>query len=94
VSPAKKRASAEAAAEKAQATAALPSIDPALLALRPRPEPAPEILAALTAAAQLVWPQPVTAPAPEPRGGDSWRFSGRWWAQPALVRRARPWTGR
>jgi hypothetical protein len=94
VSPAKKRASAKTPDKNAQPTVVLPTIDPALLGLRPKPVPAPEILAALTAAAQLVWPQPMAAPAPEPRGGESWRFSGRWWAQPALVRRARPWTGR
>jgi hypothetical protein len=100
VTPAKKSGPAKKAAKKAPAERA-PSpapatlaVDPTMLALRPRPEPAPEILAAITAAAQLVWPRPGVAPQPEARGGDSWRFSGRWWAQPALVRRARPWTGR
>jgi hypothetical protein len=96
VTPAKKAPAKKAAAKKAAGASASapPAVDVAMLALRPRPEPAPEVLAAITAAAQLVWPQPGAAPAPEPRNGDSWRFSGRWWAQPALVRRARPWTGR
>jgi hypothetical protein len=97
--PAKKAPAAKkAAAKKTVATgaaAAMPSpIDPSMLALRPRPAPAPEVLAAITAAAQLVWPRPAAAPQPEVRSGESWRFSGRWWAQPALVRRPRPWTGR
>ena len=29
------------------------------LALLPRPEPGPEVMAAIAAAAQLVWPQPI-----------------------------------
>ena len=46
-------------------------------------------LAAIVAAAQLLWARP--AAPEEPPAHDAWRFSGRWWAQPALVRRARPW---
>ena len=65
----------------------------ASLALRPRPEPAPEILAAITAAAQMVWPQPAL-PEAEDIGHDAWRFSGRWWALPTPMRRARPWARR
>jgi hypothetical protein len=68
-----------------------PVIDPAQLTLLPRPEPSAEALAVITAAAQLLWPQP--AP-PDAQDGahDAWRFSGRWWAQPVTMRRARPWT--
>jgi hypothetical protein len=68
----------------------LPVIAPEQLALRPRPEPAPEALAAIVAAAQLLWTRPAAPEAPQP-AHDAWRFSGRWWAQPSLVRRARPW---
>ena len=68
----------------------LVALRPEQLTLRPRPEPAPEALAAITAAAQLLWARPA-APEDPPPAHDAWRFSGRWWAQPALVRRARPW---
>ena len=68
----------------------LPALSPDQLALRPRPEPAPEALAAIAAAAQLLWARPAAPADPRPPH-DAWRFSGRWWAQPALVRRARPW---
>ncbi|MFA9564153.1 MAG: hypothetical protein ACERLM_05550 [Acidimicrobiales bacterium] len=39
-----------------------------------------EEAAAIVAAIELVWPQPV-APASQVNGrsGTSWRFSGRWW---------------
>jgi hypothetical protein len=68
----------------------LPAVSPDQLALRPRPEPAPEAVAAIAAAAQLLWNRPAAPEAPHP-AQDAWRFSGRWWAQPALVRRSRPW---
>jgi hypothetical protein len=68
-------------------------IDPAQLALLARPEPGPEVMAAITAAAHLVWPEPATPDAQNPVH-DAWRFSGRWWAQPAATRRARPWARR
>jgi hypothetical protein len=67
-----------------------PVIDASQLGLLPRPEPAPDVLAAITAAAQLVWPRPAE-PEPTDPGHDAWRFSGRWWAQPTPMRRARPW---
>ena len=66
------------------------AIDPEQLALCPRPGPRPEVVAAITAAAQLVWPQPAEPDARNPVH-DAWRFSGRWWAQPITRRRARPW---
>jgi hypothetical protein len=68
----------------------LPAVNLEQLALRPRPEPAPEALAVIAAAAQLLWTRPAAPEAPHP-AHDGWRFSGRWWAQPALVRRSRPW---
>jgi hypothetical protein len=82
----------EAAPAPASAAPANPlrAVSPDLLALRPRPEPAPEVLAAIAAAAQLLWTRPAAPEAPHP-AHDAWRFSGRWWAQPALVRRSRPW---
>ena len=60
------------------------------LTLRPRPEPSPEVMAAITAAAQLVWPQP-GAPDEQNPVHQSWRFSGRWWIKPTPLRRDRPW---
>jgi hypothetical protein len=72
---------------------AQPSIDPAQLDLLARPGPPAEVLAVITAAAQLLWPQPVGPDAQDPVH-DAWRFSGRWWAQPVTMRRARPWTRR
>jgi hypothetical protein len=66
------------------------TVDPAQLALPPRPAPPPDVMAAITAAAQLLWPQPGAPDAQDPIH-ESWRFSGRWWSQPAQLRRARPW---
>jgi len=71
-------------------TSTLAAVSPAQLTLLPRPEPPPQALAAIVAAAQLLWAQPA-APEELNPPHDAWRFSGRWWAQPALVRRARPW---
>ena len=72
---------------------ALPAVDPAQLALRPRPGASPEVMAAIAAAAQLVWPRPAPPDAQNPVH-DAWRFSGRWWAQAghhaAVATRARP----
>ena len=56
--------------------------------LSPRPEPDPEVLAVITAAAeQLLRPAAVLsteAPA------NPWRFSGRWFTKPHVERRDRP----
>ena len=82
-----KKATKEAVRE---ARPASPVVEGAQLALRPRPGPAPDVLAAITAAAQLAWPRPA-APETVDSGHDAWRFSGRWWAQPVTMRRARPW---
>jgi hypothetical protein len=84
------KASKGSKATKAAAATPLAAIGPEQLTLRPRPEPAPEALAVIAAAAQLLWARPAAPEAPHP-AHDAWRFSGRWWAQPALVRRARPW---
>jgi hypothetical protein len=69
------------------------SLDPDQLSLRPRPEPDPEILAAITAAVQMSWPQPA-APDEQDPVHQSWRFSGRWWNKPTPLRRDRPWARR
>jgi hypothetical protein len=74
-------------------TEAAPVIDPAQLDLLARPEPGPEVLALITAAAELLWPRPGAPDAQDPTH-DAWRFSGRWWAQPVTMRRARPWARR
>ena len=67
--------------------------DPTQLSLRPRPEPDPAVLAAITSAVQLAWPRPA-APDTPPARHEAWRFSGRWWNKPVPVSRDRPWTGR
>ena len=91
MSPAKtSRATANATADRAGDGNGLVALRPEQLTLRPRPEPAPEALAAIAAAAQLLWARPAAPETPVP-AHDAWRFSGRWWAQPALVRRTRPW---
>ncbi|MHB8328148.1 MAG: hypothetical protein ACYDD6_00730, partial [Acidimicrobiales bacterium] len=60
---------------------------PRVASVRPVPEPA--VLAAIVAAVGEAWPRPVEG---VERGPDSpvWRFSGRWWAKPAMARRDRP----
>jgi hypothetical protein len=67
-----------------------PVVDPAQLDLLARPGPEPATMAAIAAAAQLLWPEP-SAPDAQKPVHDAWRFSGRWWAQPVTMRRARPW---
>jgi hypothetical protein len=94
VSPRKATASKAKPAATAEPAATIGLVvDPAQVALLARPAPSPEILAAITSAAQLVWPQPAPPDAQDPVH-DAWRFSGRWWAQPAAMRRARPWARR
>jgi hypothetical protein len=65
-------------------------IDPAQLALRPRPKPSAHDLAVLVAAVQLTWPQPGAPDELDPVH-QPWRFSGRWWNKPTPLRRDRPW---
>ena len=69
------------------------TIDAEQLTLRPRPEPDPAVLAAITAAVQLAWPRPA-APDDHDPIHEAWRFSGRWWNKPAALRRERPWARR
>ncbi|HLN16540.1 MAG TPA: hypothetical protein VK277_07315 [Acidimicrobiales bacterium] len=58
--------------------------------LRPRPEPPPDVLAAIVAAVEEAWPRPSAAS--RDAAHRAWRFSGRWWARPTAARRERPWT--
>ena len=69
------------------------AVDPAQLTLRPRPEPDPAVLAAITSAVQLAWPRPALAEAQQ-AVHEAWRFSGRWWNKPVPISRDRPWTRR
>ena len=69
------------------------AVDPSRLALRPRPEPDPATVAAITAAVQLSWPRPAPPDELDP-AHNPWRFSGRWWQKPTPVRRDRPWARR
>ncbi|CAN5835200.1 hypothetical protein BH24ACT5_BH24ACT5_24350 [soil metagenome] len=58
-----------------------------------RPEPSAEEVAAIMAAASVLWSGLVGPIDDEPRRRPSaWKFSGRWWSQPLPLRRARPWT--
>jgi hypothetical protein len=68
-------------------------IEPGRLTLRPRPQPDPDVLAAITAAVQLAWPRPGEADQNNPVH-EAWRFSGRWWNKPVPLRRDRPWARR
>jgi len=61
----------------------------------PRAAPPPDELAAIVAAVELGWPRPAP-PGPAGtrtgiRSAPAWRFSGRWWDAPVVLRRARPW---
>jgi hypothetical protein len=71
-------------------TAAMAPVDADQLTLRPRPEPDPAVLAAITAAVQLAWPRPAPADERDPVH-EAWRFSGRWWNKPVPLSRNRPW---
>ncbi|HET6795007.1 MAG TPA: hypothetical protein VFH45_11220 [Acidimicrobiales bacterium] len=53
----------------------------------------PEVAALIAAAVEVTWPRPVIVADSGPRTDDRfhWRMSGRWWARPLAVRRARPW---
>ncbi|MGH9088007.1 MAG: hypothetical protein ACRDYZ_07830 [Acidimicrobiales bacterium] len=58
--------------------------------LRPRAQPAPDVLAMVAAAVDQVWPRPVVVEQPETASHLTWRFSGRWWSRPVPARRERP----
>jgi hypothetical protein len=68
-------------------------IDPDRLTLLARPVLDPALVAAVTAAAPLVWPQPAPPDEQDP-AHQTWRFSGRWWNKPVPLRRDRPWARR
>jgi hypothetical protein len=55
-------------------------------------DPTDEEMAAVMAAIEVAWPQPV-AEEPVDQPG-VWRFSGRWWSKPHTVQRVRPWVER
>ncbi|MGH9083222.1 MAG: hypothetical protein ACRDY3_11500 [Acidimicrobiales bacterium] len=62
--------------------------------LHHRPAPPPDVVAAVSAAVEAVWPRPPTATGDGDRSDrqrQAWRFSGRWWSRPAMLRRERPW---
>jgi hypothetical protein len=54
------------------------------------PEPTAEEAAAIMAAYEAVWPKPLVLVGEPERTTPPWRFSGRWWATPLPMRRARP----
>lgn len=67
-------------------------VEGADLALPPRPVPPSNVVAALAAAVDLAWPRPLPeVPTEEEPSYLRWRFSGRWWAKPTVMRRERPW---
>ncbi|HMK13226.1 MAG TPA: hypothetical protein VK461_16680 [Acidimicrobiales bacterium] len=55
------------------------------------PTPTEEEMAAIVAAITMAWPRPAPLPEDATEHTPAWRFSGRWWARPVAVRRARPW---
>lgn len=54
---------------------------------------AEELVVALVAAAEACWPRPAPCDreAEEPVDHTKWRFAGRWWNAPLVLRRQRPW---
>jgi hypothetical protein len=71
---------------------AAPPSAPVVVSVRPEPEPA--VLAAIVAAVEEAWPRPRAADDGGGQNQPPWRFSGRWWTQPAALRRDRPRSGR
>ena len=55
-----------------------------------RPEPAPDVVAAILAAVSESWPCARPPDEGWRREQPKWRFSGRWWAKPTVLRRDRP----
>jgi hypothetical protein len=62
--------------------------DPPAITVTDGGEASDEEVAAIVAAVEATWPQPV-ATADEP--SSRWRFSGRWWSKPVPLRRNHPW---
>ena len=54
------------------------------------PIPTEEEAAAIAAAVTMMWPQPMVASTTDASAVSAWRFSGRWWVNDAVARRARP----
>ena len=66
-------------------------IDPGLPAgLSVSPDPTELEAAAIVAAYEALWPVPMMSGGRGARPTPAWRFSGRWWAAPLPLRRARP----
>lgn len=54
------------------------------------PVPTDEEMAAIAAAVEANWPQPLTV-SEQAHRATTWRFSSRWWAKPIASRRDRPY---
>ncbi len=65
----------------------------AVLGLPARPEVPAAELAAIVAAVALLGERPSVAEASD-SAQLAWRFSGRWWHGPTVLRRERPWARR
>ena len=77
-------------AQARQRAALSPAVSPAKVVpevVSVRPEADAGVVRAIEEAVAMVWPEPA-ASGPEPV--PAWRFSGRWWAKPAALRRDRP----
>jgi len=55
------------------------------------PQPTEEEAVAIAAALEFAL-RPVAIATATQNDKPKWRFSGRWWAQPSIARRPRPWT--
>ncbi len=56
-----------------------------------KPEPSIEEMAAIAAALAVLDAEAVAAASQERQEeGERWRFSGRWWSRPTVLRRERP----
>ena len=53
------------------------------------PTPTDEEAAAIAAVVEVGWPRAAAAPSRD--DSPRWRWSGRWWTKPVIVRRERPW---
>jgi hypothetical protein len=53
-------------------------------------QPTEEEAAAIVAAVDALWPKPVAEDDAAITSTSPWRFSGRWWAGPTPISRARP----
>jgi hypothetical protein len=60
------------------------------LGLPERPQPDDRVLAVLAAAVAEAWPKPQPVREEPDARALAWRFSGRWWYGPPVLRRRRP----